>query len=78
MVSGLMKGICRLPTDDDDKIANVSIAVSTERQAAIATAIGSWHFCAHDFSDDELLLAAMVMFKHALSMPQLERWRIPA
>ncbi|CRK32628.1 hypothetical protein BN1708_016121, partial [Verticillium longisporum] len=73
-----MKGICRLPTDDDDKIANVSIAVSTERQAAIATAIGSWHFCAHDFSDDELLLAAMVMFKHALSMPQLERWRIPA
>ncbi|CRK30445.1 hypothetical protein BN1708_000961, partial [Verticillium longisporum] len=78
MVSSLMKGICRLPTDDDDKIANVSIAVSTERQAAIATAIGSWHFCAHDFSDDELLLAAMVMFKHALSMPQLERWRIPA
>ncbi|KAM0507739.1 3',5'-cyclic-nucleotide phosphodiesterase [Verticillium nonalfalfae] len=78
MVSSLMKGICRLPTDDDDKIANVSIAVSTERQAAIATAIGSWHFCAHDFSDDELLVAAMVMFKHALSMPQLERWRIPA
>ena len=78
MVSSLMKGICRLSVDEDDRIANVSIAVSSERQAAITAAIGQWHFCAHDFTDDELLVAAMFMFKHALSMPELEHWRIPA
>lgn len=78
MVSGLMKGICRLQNGDDEKIANVSLGVSSERQAAIAAAIGHWHFSAHDFSDDELLVAAMMMFKHTLSMPELDRWRIPA
>ncbi|WQF75719.1 Putative HD/PDEase domain, 3'5'-cyclic nucleotide phosphodiesterase [Colletotrichum destructivum] len=79
MVSGLMRGICRSGADsDDDRISNVSIAVSTDRQAAVAAAVGKWHFCAHSFTDDELLVAAMVMFKHALTMPELDRWRIPA
>ncbi|KZL67026.1 3 5 -cyclic nucleotide phosphodiesterase, partial [Colletotrichum incanum] len=78
MVSGLMRGICRSGADsDDDRIANVSISVSTDRQAAVAAAVGKWHFCAHSFTDDELLVAAMVMFKHALTMPELDRWRIP-
>ncbi|KDN64442.1 putative 3'5'-cyclic nucleotide phosphodiesterase [Colletotrichum sublineola] len=78
MVSGLMRGICRSGADsDDDRIANVSISVSTDRQAAVAAAVGQWHFCAHSFTDDELLVAAMVMFKHALTMPELDRWRIP-
>ncbi|KAF4970122.1 hypothetical protein FZEAL_10105 [Fusarium zealandicum] len=77
MVSGLMKGICRLSTNDD-QINNAHIAVSSERQAVIATVIGSWRFCAHSLSDDELLVAAMNMFRHALAMPELERWRIHA
>lgn len=77
MVSGLMNGICRLGPEDD-QITSAHIAVSSERQAAIATAVGRWHFCAHSFSDDELLVASMVIFKHALTMPELERWRIPA
>ncbi|KAL7944502.1 hypothetical protein V8C42DRAFT_346240 [Trichoderma barbatum] len=77
MVSGLMSGICRL-SPDDDHIAGAHIAVSSERQAVIAEAVGRWHFDAHDFSDDELLVAAMQMFKHALTSPELERWRIPA
>ncbi|KAF4435711.1 PDE2-high affinity 3`5`-cyclic-nucleotide phosphodiesterase [Fusarium acutatum] len=77
MVSGLMKGICRLGTSDD-QINNAHVAVSSERQSAIAEAIGSWRFCAHSFTDDELLVAAMDMFRHALSMPELERWRIHA
>ncbi|KAF4468186.1 hypothetical protein FALBO_4918 [Fusarium albosuccineum] len=77
MVSGLMKGICRLSTNDDP-INNAHVAVSSERQAAIAAAVGSWRFCAHSFTDDELLVAAMDMFRHALSMPELERWRIHA
>ncbi|KAI5465824.1 hypothetical protein BGZ63DRAFT_348455 [Mariannaea sp. PMI_226] len=76
MVSGLMKGICRL-SSHDDQINKAHIAVSSERQAAIAAAIGSWRFCAHDFNDDELVVAALDMFKHALTMPELEHWRIP-
>ncbi|KAI9166900.1 Phosphodiesterase [Paramyrothecium foliicola] len=77
MVSGLMNGICRL-SSGDDQITSVHIAVSSERQATIAAAVGRWYFCAHSFTDDELLVAAMVMFKHALSMPELEHWRIPS
>lgn len=77
MVSGLMSGICRM-SSNDDQIHNAHIAVSSDRQTAIAEAVGSWRFCAHSFTDDELLVAAMGMFRHALAMPDLERWRIPA
>lgn len=77
MVAGLMNRICRIDTDIDDPIANVRISVSSERQSIIADAVGNWHFCAHDFSDDELIVVASVMFKHALAMPELEKWRIP-
>lgn len=80
MVSGLMRGICRLDDDDEvdgNSLGTFRISVSTERQASIAEAVGNWHFCAHDFSDDELVVAASIMFNHALSMPELEQWRIP-
>ncbi|QPH02037.1 hypothetical protein C2857_006242 [Epichloe festucae Fl1] len=76
MVSGLMNGICRLDSNEG-QIAGAHIAVSSQRQAEIAKAVGRWHFCAHSFSDDELLVAALVMFKHALAVPELEPWRIP-
>lgn len=78
MVSGLMRGICRLDDDDDDtSLGAFRISISAERQVEIAEAVGQWHFCAHDFSDDELVVAASLMFSHALSMPELEQWRIP-
>ncbi|CAI4219528.1 unnamed protein product [Parascedosporium putredinis] len=77
MVSDLMKGICRLGWDADDLIGSAKISVSHERRASITAAVGCWHFPAHDFADDELLLAAMLMFKHAFSIPELEKWRIP-
>ncbi|CAM1505625.1 Fc.00g112620.m01.CDS01 [Cosmosporella sp. VM-42] len=77
MVSGLMKGICRM-TDNDDHISRVHLEVSSLRQAEISEAVGKWYFDAHSFTDDELLVAAMDMFRHALSMPELERWRISA
>ncbi|RDA90682.1 hypothetical protein CP533_4666 [Ophiocordyceps camponoti-saundersi (nom. inval.)] len=76
MVSGLMRGICRLD-HEDGRIAGAHIAVSLDRQTALALAVGHWHFSAHSFSDDELLVASMLMFKHALAMPELERWRVP-
>ncbi|PFH59628.1 hypothetical protein XA68_12090 [Ophiocordyceps unilateralis] len=76
MVSGLMRGICRMD-HDDGRLAGAHIAVSLERQTALALAVGHWHFDAHAFTDDELLVASMLMFKHALAMPELEPWRVP-
>lgn len=39
-------------------------------------AVSAWAFSAHDFTDDELLYGALVMLKHALQMPELEKWSI--
>lgn len=75
MVESLMNGICREETvGDASKKAKVS--VSSEKRAEIADAVSQWDFCAHDLSDDELITAAIVMFEHALAMPELEPWRI--
>ena len=75
MVSGLMDGICKLGGDDEPFSYN-RIAVALDRREKIATSVGSWSFSAHEFTDDELLHAALLMLQHALSMPELERWRI--
>lgn len=72
MVAGLMKGICRLD-NDDEQIAAAHVAVAPNRQAAVAAAVGHWHFSAYDFSDDELLVGAVFMFKHVLAVPALEQ-----
>lgn len=77
MVSGLMRGICHSGEEPEDRIGNVKVNVPSDRRSQIARAIGRWHFSAHDFCDDSLLIAAILMFKHAFSMPELEKWRIP-
>jgi 3',5'-cyclic-nucleotide phosphodiesterase len=75
MVSGLMDGICRVG-GDNEPLGHIRISVALDRREKIAAAVGSWHFSAHDFTDDELLHAALLMLQHALAMPELERWRI--
>lgn len=75
MVSGLMDGICKLG-GDDEPFAHIRISIALNRRELIAAAVGSWHFSAHDFTDDELLHAALLMLQHALAMPELEKWRI--
>ncbi len=75
MVSGLMDGICKLG-GDDEPVAHIRISIALNRREMIAAAVGSWHFSAHDFTDDELLHAALLMLQHALAMPELEKWRI--
>lgn len=75
MVSGLMDGICKLGYDDEP-FSHIRISVSLDRRERIAAAIGSWQFSAHEFTDDELLHAALLMLQHALAMPELEKWRI--
>jgi 3',5'-cyclic-nucleotide phosphodiesterase len=75
MVSGLMDGICKVG-GDEEPLGHVRILVALDRREKIAKAVGSWDFSAHDFTDDELLHAALLMLQHALAMPDLERWRL--
>lgn len=75
MVSGLMDGICRMG-GDELPLSHVRLSVPLERRDRIAEAIGTWYFSAHEFTDDELLHAASLMLQHALSVPELEHWRI--
>ncbi|KAJ2984927.1 hypothetical protein NUW58_g5805 [Xylaria curta] len=77
MVSGLMGGICRSGEESESRISAVRIDVSSKRRAEIEEAPGKWYFCAPSFDDDSLLVAATLMFKHALAMPELEKWRLP-
>jgi hypothetical protein len=76
MVSKLLDRICRTESEIEDVPGSISLPVSAEKQAEISLAVGRWHFSAHDLTDDELVVAAKVMFQHALSMPELEPWRI--
>lgn len=73
MVSSLMSGICN-PEMAGESHDPADLYVSPERQEVVANAIGTWSFSAHDFSDDELLYASLLMLKHALKMPELEQW----
>ncbi|KAF2659268.1 HD-domain/PDEase-like protein [Lophiostoma macrostomum CBS 122681] len=76
MVSSLMSGICN-PETVGDSLDSSDLYVSEDRQEFVASAIGTWSFSAHDFTDDELVFAALLMLKHALQMEELEQWRMP-
>jgi len=75
MVSGLMDRICKVG-GDAEPFGHVRISVALDRREEIARAVGGWDFSAHEFTDDELLHAALLMLQHALVMPGLERWRL--
>ncbi|EFR02957.1 3',5'-cyclic-nucleotide phosphodiesterase regA [Nannizzia gypsea CBS 118893] len=75
MVSKLMKRICNPEEALDDSLIS-DVCVSDERKEEVKAAIAEWHFCAHDFTDDELCYASCLMFEHTLTMPALEHWRI--
>lgn len=74
-VSKLMKRICNPEEALDDSLIS-DVCVSDERKEEVKAAIAEWHFCAHDFTDDELCYASCLMFEHTLTMPELEHWRI--
>ena len=40
-----------------------------ERRKVVEEKVATWAFSAHELTDDELLYAALVMLKHALSIP---------
>ncbi|KAI9798090.1 MAG: 3',5'-cyclic-nucleotide phosphodiesterase [Piccolia ochrophora] len=76
MVSGLMDGICQ-PQNVGESFDESRLQVQADRVDLIASAVGTWAFSAHEYSDDELLYAASTMLQHALTMQELEQWRIP-
>lgn len=59
-----------------DSVYFSELQISPERRDSVAKAVGTWHFSAHDFTDDELVYAALVILQHALSMQELEKWRM--
>ena len=52
-------------------------ALDPHRELAVKKMIGHWDFSAHDLSDDELVHAGFLILQHALTMPELEAWRLP-
>lgn len=50
--------------------------IPKDRLAVVQDAIGNWEFPAHDLDYDELAEASVLMLKHALTMPELEKWRM--
>ncbi|KAL2218731.1 putative high affinity cAMP phosphodiesterase [Thermoascus aurantiacus ATCC 26904] len=75
MVSKLMKGICN-PEETIDEFQDRGLYILEERRSLVEREIGNWCFSAHDFSDDELVYGACLMLAHALSMPELQPWRL--
>jgi hypothetical protein len=75
MVSSLMENICN-PGSVPQQYDISDVEISTERSQVVAESIGAWEFSAHDFTDDELLHAALLILQHALTMPEVENWRI--
>lgn len=47
-----------------------------DRRRVVEEKVATWAFSAHDFTDDELLYAALVMLQHALSTPELSQWHM--
>lgn len=76
MVSELMTGIC----NPDEALHTIDLRrlpeLDPSREAQLKHTIGSWNYCGHDYSDDELVYAACFMLQHTLASPELEKWRI--
>lgn len=75
MVKKLLKGICE-PQNIIEDYQHRDLYVHEARKGVIAQAVGSWDFCGHDFSEDELVYAGYFMLNHALQMDAVETWRM--
>jgi 3',5'-cyclic-nucleotide phosphodiesterase len=50
--------------------------ITPERKAFVERIVGEWGFCAHSLTEDELVHAACTMLTHAMTMPELEAWKL--
>jgi 3',5'-cyclic-nucleotide phosphodiesterase len=55
---------------------NRDFELEPERRKVVEDKVATWAFSAHDFTDDELLYAALIMLEHALSSPELSQWHM--
>ncbi|KAF3028607.1 3',5'-cyclic-nucleotide phosphodiesterase [Penicillium rubens] len=76
MVSKLMKGICNPEEVIHDEFQEQDLNIDPARIPFIKEQVGSWKFCAHEFTEDELVFGACEMIQHALNMPGLDHWRL--
>ncbi|KAJ5206671.1 3'5'-cyclic nucleotide phosphodiesterase [Penicillium cf. griseofulvum] len=76
MVSKLMKGICNPEEVIHDEFQEQDLNVDPARIPFIKEQIGRWKFCAHDFTEDELVFGACEIIQHAFTMPGLDTWRL--
>ncbi|OQE39369.1 hypothetical protein PENCOP_c007G08954 [Penicillium coprophilum] len=76
MVSKLMKGICNPEEVIYDEFQEQDLNVDPARIPFIKEQVGSWDFCAHDFTEDELVFGACEIIQHAFTMPGLDNWRL--
>lgn len=76
MVRKLMNRICD-PEAGPEETQFPDLSIDEERKSVIAEAVGKWAFCAHDFSEEELVYAASRMLNHAVQMKELRKWRLP-
>ncbi|KAK0736806.1 hypothetical protein B0T21DRAFT_151837 [Apiosordaria backusii] len=76
MVSRLLPDLCiSIPASEDGRTIKV-VQISAERQAVISHAITEFQFDAPKFNDDELIVAASLIFEHAFSAPEVAPWRL--
>jgi hypothetical protein len=54
------------------------LRIPNVRANAVAQAVGRWDFSAHDYTDEELVHGALVMFEHAFTMPEVSDFVIPS
>ena len=76
MVADLMTGICNPDQHFHLGTGRSVPALEPGREAYLKQSLGSWSYWGHEFSEDELIHAAAFMLEHALSLPELEYWRI--
>jgi len=75
MVRKLLKGICD-PQDFIEDYQHRDLFLDQHRKAVVAEEVGKWSFSGQDFTDDELVYAGNYMLNHALTMPEVQKWRI--
>jgi 3',5'-cyclic-nucleotide phosphodiesterase len=75
MVSKLMKSICN-PEEAIEEFHDSDLDITPERKAFVERIVGEWGFCAHSLTEDELVHAACTMLTHAMTMPELEAWKL--
>ena len=75
MVRKLLKGICD-PQDFIEDYQHRDLYVDQHRKAVVAEEVGKWGFSGQDFTDDELVYAGYYILNHALTMPEVQKWRM--